>query len=192
MVIVQTDEDGKGYVCAYASAGLTSAQRNYHIVHLELLAFVFARGKFYDWLAGISFVWRSDCRAHEFLHKARLSTNPTIARYSLTLAEFDFTVEWFPEVQMIADSFSRMTLVASEGSGKALSLPEIVFEKTVGERLRKAKAEVKSEVSLLMFEPVARVVLVEPCLVEFENDGGTEWYSAEILGKAEVPVMTNP
>ena len=31
--------------------------------------------------------------------------------------------------------------------------------------------EVRYEVSLLIFEPVARVVLVEPCLVEFEDDG---------------------
>ena len=58
--------------------------------------------------------------------------------------------------------------------------------------MRGAKAEVKSKVSLLMFKPVARVVLVEPCLVELENDGGTEWYSAEILGRAEVPVMAIP
>ena len=35
VVIVQTDEDGKDYLCAYASAGLTSAQRNYHIVRLH-------------------------------------------------------------------------------------------------------------------------------------------------------------
>ena len=48
VVIVQTDEDGKDYVCAYASAGLTSSQRNYDIVRLELLGFVFACCKFYD------------------------------------------------------------------------------------------------------------------------------------------------
>ena len=70
VVIVQTDEEGKDYVYAYTSAGLTSAQHNYHIVYLELLAFVFACGKFYDWLAGISFVWRSDCTAYVFLYKA--------------------------------------------------------------------------------------------------------------------------
>ena len=80
-------------VCMYASAGLTSAQRNYHIVRLELLAFVYACEKFYEWLADISFVWRSDYRAHEFLYEAKSPLNPTIARYALTLAEFDFTVE---------------------------------------------------------------------------------------------------
>ena len=93
---------------------------------------------------------------------------------------------------MIADSFSCMTLVASEGSGEAMLLPEIVFGKRVGERLKGAKVEAKTEVSLLMFEPEARVVLIKPCLVEFEDDGGTEWYSAEILVRAEVPVMAIP
>ena len=53
VVIVQTDgNDGLDYVCAYASAGLAPAQKNYYIVRLELLAFVFACGKFYDWLLG--------------------------------------------------------------------------------------------------------------------------------------------
>ena len=149
-------------------------RRQFFLPDVELLAFVFACSKFYDWLAGISFVCGSDCRAHEFLHKARLSTNLTIARYTLTLAEFDFTVEWIPGVRMLADSFSRMTLVASEGSGEALSLPEIVFGKTVGVRLKGATVEAKTKVSLLIFEPEARVVLIETCLVEFEDDGGTE------------------
>ena len=107
VVIIQTcPHDGLDYVCAYASSGLTPAQRNYHIVRLELLAFVYACGKFYDWLAGISFVWRSDCRAHEFLHKAKSSSNSTIARYALTLSEFDFRTKWIPGIRMIADSFS--------------------------------------------------------------------------------------
>ena len=121
-----------------------------------------------------------------------LSTNPTIARYALTLAEFDYTVEWISVVYMIADSFSRMTLVASIGSEEALLWPEIVFGKMVGEQLKGTRVEVKFEVSLLMFEPVARVVLVEPCLAEFEDNGSTEWHSVEVLGKAEVQVMAIP
>ena len=98
VIIVQTGPDGLDYVCAYASSGLTPAQRNYHIVRLELLAFVYACGKFYDWLAGISCIWCSDCRVHEFLHRAKSSSNSTIARYVLTLSEFDFCTEWIPGV----------------------------------------------------------------------------------------------
>jgi len=57
VVIVQKDKERKEYVCAYASSGLTGAQKNYHIVRLELLVLVYACGKFYDWLSGVRFVW---------------------------------------------------------------------------------------------------------------------------------------
>lgn len=48
VVIVQEDEEGKQYVCCFASSGLSAAQRNYHIVRLELLAFVYACSKFHE------------------------------------------------------------------------------------------------------------------------------------------------
>ena len=179
VVIVQTDEDGCDYVCAYASAGLTPAQHNYHIVRLELLAFVFACGKFFDWLAGIQFVWRSDCRAHEFLHAAKTSPNPTIARYALTLAEFNFTVEWIPGLTMIADSFSRLML-APCSAPEAISLPEIVFGVDMGKRIQAAEP-------LLLFVPGESLVVDMPLALEIEDelDG---WISVDVVGHAEVPV----
>ena len=108
--------------------------------------------------------------------------NSTIVRYVLTLAEFDFTVEWIPVVRIIVDSFSRMMLVPSERTGEALSLLEIVFGKMLGERLKGPMAEVKSEVSFLIFELVAKVVLVEPCLVEFEDEGARSGLQQRFLG----------
>ena len=79
VVIVQSDEYGHDYVCAYGSAGLTPAQRNYHIVRLELVAFVFTCHKFYDWLARIPFVWCSDVLTYSSdvceLHHCPLCTN---------------------------------------------------------------------------------------------------------------------
>jgi len=87
IVIVQEDDDGKEYVCCFASSGLSASQRNYHIVRLELLAFVYACGKFHEWLGSISFIWRTDCRAHQYLLNAKESPNQTIARYSLFLSD---------------------------------------------------------------------------------------------------------
>ena len=49
IVVVEADE-GSEYLCCFASCGLTTAQKNYHIVRLELLALVFACGKFHEWL----------------------------------------------------------------------------------------------------------------------------------------------
>ena len=177
VVIVQTGEDGIDYVCAYASTGLTAAQKNYHIVRLELLAFVYACGKFYDWLAGISFVWRSDCRAHEFLHQAKYSSNSTIARYALTLAEFDFRVEWIPGITMIADCFSRLTLQPAS-DGEALTLPEIVFGTDVGSRIAAARKG-KPVAPLLLYQAVPFPVRTE-YLMEIDD---------ELLGCQVVPVL---
>lgn len=64
-VITQINpSDNKEYVCAFASAGLTMAQRNYPPVRLEALAFIFVLSKFYDWLEITEFTWRTDARAH--------------------------------------------------------------------------------------------------------------------------------
>ena len=126
VVIVQEDPmDGRAYICACASSGLSSAQRNYHIVRLELLAIVFACGKFHDWLASVHFLWRTDCRAHQYLEQSQLSTNQTIAQYSLTLQEYSFAVEWIPGMKMIADPFSRMVLLRARQ--EAFTLSEILF-----------------------------------------------------------------
>ena len=76
VVVVQEDEDGKAYICACASSGLSVAQKNYHIVRLELLALVFACGKFHEWLGSVSFVWRTDCRAHQYLEQSKLFHQP--------------------------------------------------------------------------------------------------------------------
>ena len=195
-VIVQTDDDGRDYVCAYASAGLTPAQKNYHIVRLELLAFVFACGKFYDWLAGIPFTWRSDCRAHEFLHTAKTSTNPTIARYALTLAEFNFHVEWIPGLTMIADSFSRMVVFPcndiTSPAMEAVSLPEVVFGFNLGKRIHAMKhgGPLTTGTSLVSYVPTCELVVESPVVMEFEDeiDG---WTVVDIMGRAEVPVTTS-
>lgn len=184
VVIVQTAVDNIDYVCAYASAGLTPAQRNYHIVRLELLAFVYACGKFYDWLAGGHFVWRSDCRAHEFLHKAKYSSNATIARYALTLSEFDFTVEWVPGLAMIADPMSRMVLHPCEGS-EAMTLPEIVFGQSMGARIASIKRKIPPP--LLHFQPQYSLVVQAPCMLEVDlQDVG--WQSIDVLAHAIVPL----
>ena len=171
VVIVQS-VDECDYVCAYASAGLTPAQKNYHIVRLELLAFVFACGKFYDWLAGISFIWRSDCRAHEFLHSAKTFTNPTIAHYAWTLAEFDFRVEWVPGLTMIADCFSRLVITPCGAISEALSLPEVVFGVELRKRIKADQLTrgVAEGTPLLLFDSVTTMVVVAPCVVEIEDE----------------------
>ena len=188
VVIVQTGDDSIDYVCAYASAGLTPAQKNYHIVRLELLVLVYACGKFYDWLAGNHFTWRSDCRAHEFLHKAKYSSNPTIARYALTLSEFDFTVEWVPGVSMIADPMSRIVIHPCDTS-EALTLPDIVFGREIGSRiaLNKKKSSRKSSAPLLMFQPASCYTVQQPYVMEVDLEDN-HWQWIKVMVQSDIPL----
>lgn len=106
-VITQVDPvDGKEYVCAFVSAGLTPAMRNYPTVRLEALTFIFVLSKFYDWLEGIPFVWRTDAKAHKYIMDNRHSSNPVLNRYFIGLQAFSFEVEWIPGLRMIADAFT--------------------------------------------------------------------------------------
>ena len=137
-------------------------------MRLELLAFVFACGKFYDWLAGISVVWRSECMAHEFLHMAGSSTNPTIARYTLTLAELNFSVKWIPGLTMIADRFSRLVLARCDAA-EAVSLPEVVFGLDLGKRIHATKRGASS-MPLLLYAPTTALVIESPLVVAVEDE----------------------
>lgn len=108
-VITQINpDDGKEYVCAFASPGLTSAHRNYPPVRLEALAFVFVLSKFHNWLETIEFTWRTDAKAHKYITDNRLSPNRALARYCVGLQAFRFDIQWIPRLKMIADPFSRL------------------------------------------------------------------------------------
>ncbi len=54
-VLFQTDEDGNEHVIAYASRGLTSAERNYNTTEKELLAIIWAIDRFRPYLYGVEF-----------------------------------------------------------------------------------------------------------------------------------------
>lgn len=125
-VVTQVDPvDGKEYVCAFASAGLTPAMHNYPTIRLEALAFIFVLSKFYDWLEGTEFVWRTDAKAHKYIIDNRHSPNPALNRYFIGLQAFHFRVEWIPGLRMIADTFSRMVVV--EDGQEVVDTARLVF-----------------------------------------------------------------
>ena len=193
VMIVQNDGESD-YVCVYASAGLTPASKELPHCSVGAPGVLFACGKFYDWLAGIPFVWRSDCRAHEFLHTAKTSTNPTITRDAMILAEFNFRVEWIPWLTMIADSFSRLVLSPIASESEAISLPEIVFGVELGKRIGANKRHEAAAAPLLLYVPVSELVIEAPCVVEVAVEDKFEvWRPVEVTGRVEVPVaITTP
>ena len=139
-VITQINpDDGKEYVCAFASAGLSPAQRNYPPVRLEALAFVFILSKFYNWLEMNEFTWRTDAKAHKYIVDNKLSPNQALARYFVGLQAFRFDIEWIPGLKMIADPFSRMVVITS-ASDVAMTIKGIVFGADLGLRLLSSTA----------------------------------------------------
>jgi len=185
IVIVQEDDDGKEYVCCFASSGLSASQRNYHIVRLELLAFVHACGKFHEWLGSISFIWRTDCRAHQYLLDAKESPNQTIARYSLFLSDYVFKVEWVLGLKMIADPFSRMVLLPA--GREAMSLVEICFGDEFGKRIFAEKSGGKAlSTPILFYTPVAFMRLCDEVVLDVELEGGMS--SERLIQHCMVPV----
>lgn len=136
-VITQLNaSDGKEYVCAFASAGLTPAQRNYPLVRLEALAFLFVLSKFYHWLEMTEFTWRTDARAHKYITDNKLSPNQALARYFVGLQAFRFRIEWISGLKLIADPLSRMVVVDSGVAGDvALTTKSLVFGNDTGHRL---------------------------------------------------------
>ena len=139
-VITQLNaSDGHEYVCAFASAGLTPAQRNYPPIRLEALAFIFVLSKFYDWLEMTEFTWRTNARAHKYITDNKLSPNPALARYFVGLQAFRYHIEWVPGLKLIADPLSRMVVVragATPGdSDVALTTRSLVFGNDISRRL---------------------------------------------------------
>jgi transposase InsO family protein len=126
--------DGSEYVCAYASATLSPAQKNYHIARLEALAFVWICGKFNNWMQAQEITWRNDSRANKFIQDTKFSHNPALCRYALQLQQFKYKMEWVPGVKLIADPLSRLVVIPT-GSSEAFTLPEIVFGKDLGQRV---------------------------------------------------------
>ena len=85
---------------------------------------------------------------------------------------------------MIADSFSRLVLVPSEN--KALTLPEIVFGKDLGQRVAASKANAPYQ-PLLLFQPSSLLVVKTSSAVVVEDAEG-KVFSAASVSRVEIPV----
>ena len=152
---------------------------------MELLAFVYACGKFYEWLGSISFIWRTDCRAYQYLLDVKESPNQTIARYSLFLSDYVFKVEWVPSLKMIADPFSRMMLLPA--GREAMSLAEICFGEEFGKRIFAEKSGSKALNTLVLFyTPVTFMRLCDEVMLDVELEGGMS--SKRLIRHCLVPV----
>ena len=121
-VLSQTDDDGVEYAIAYASRMNSTAEANFSAYEGEVSAVVWAVQKFRYWLWGAEFKLITDCKAMEWLRTtARLRSK--LARWSLILAEYDFTIKHRPgKDNTVPDLLSRQP--AGEATGNVTYLSD--------------------------------------------------------------------
>ena len=107
-VLGQLDDDDAEYAIQYASHRNSPAEANYAPSHGECAAIIRGITKFRYYLQGHKFHLKTDHRALQWLHTAQFG-NPKLARWSLQLQEYDFTVAHCRgDHNVVADHLSRM------------------------------------------------------------------------------------
>ena len=96
----------------YASRSLTSAEQNYAQIEKELLAIVFACGRFHQFVYGNDIDVQSDHKPLEAIMTKPLSqTPPRIQRLLIRLQKYNLTAHFVPgKLMFIADTLSRAYL----------------------------------------------------------------------------------
>ena len=122
-VLLQLDEAGNEYVVQYISCTFNETQRRWPTVEREAYAIVWAITTFRPYLLGLYFIVRTDNSAAAAIKTAR---QPKLQRWSVTLAEYDFTVEYRPGKRHThVDALSRLSVKDTRGVGAPhIDLPE--------------------------------------------------------------------
>ena len=89
-ILVQYGPDGKEGVVQYASRMLTKDELKWHAQEKEALAIVWGCNKFRAYLLGSPFIVETDHHSLQWLFR---SEKGRLARWALSLSEFDFTIK---------------------------------------------------------------------------------------------------
>ncbi|CAF1125670.1 unnamed protein product, partial [Brachionus calyciflorus] len=87
----QTDENGREYVCSYASPLLKESERHYSATELECLAAVWSINYFRNYLYGFRFTLITDHYALEWLLTSK-DPNTRLLRWSIAVQSFQFDI----------------------------------------------------------------------------------------------------
>ncbi|OBZ62662.1 Retrovirus-related Pol polyprotein from transposon 17.6 [Grifola frondosa] len=114
-VVTQGADFREGHVAAFFSAKLSSAQMNYPVHEVEMLAGVESMLRHRDILLGCHFTWATDHKGLLHLLKQK-NLSGRQARWLEKISEYDFEVEYVPGVEnVLADALSR--IYSNDGPG---------------------------------------------------------------------------
>ena len=115
---------GEFRVIMYASRSLTEVERRYSQTEREALAIVWACERFHTYLYGIKFHLVTDHKPLECLYSKKSRPPARIERWVLRMQIFDYTVEYKPGSENIADSLSRLSCCQSQEEEKMRNVAE--------------------------------------------------------------------
>ena len=118
-VISQGDEWKTAKIAAFYSAKLNSAQKNYPMHEIEMLAGIETMLCHRDVLQGVKFKWVTDHKVHKGLEHLLRQRNLSgrQARWIEKISEFDFEIMYVPGLEnMVADALSQMYSSDSVGT----------------------------------------------------------------------------
>jgi hypothetical protein len=108
-ILVQIDKNGVEKVLQYGSRRLTKDELKWHTQEKEALAIVWGCGKFRAYLLGTPFIIRTDHHSLQWIMK---SEKGRLARWALSLSEFDFQIKHRPGTKNVNGNVaSRWTKV---------------------------------------------------------------------------------
>jgi len=107
-ILGQTDDQGRKYVISYGGRGLRPCEKKWPITQLECLSLLTGIGEFHVYLAAAPFVVYTDHISLKYLESLKISAHNPLARWSLALQPYKFTVEHVAGTKLTAaDGLSR-------------------------------------------------------------------------------------
>jgi hypothetical protein len=144
--LFQKDERGKRWAIGYASKTLNAAEKNYDIWDREFLGLIFGLTYWRHLLCRTKFPVKVFVDHANLLHyRHPQKVNWRIARYILTLADYNIQIQHWPGPSNRADTLSQRPDYnqGKEDNSQVTPLPSYLF----GERLRSAALEAMIEES---------------------------------------------